>query len=124
MKKFRILLVDDAEAFTSNMSKLLSRRGYEVKALHDGQSALDAVGEEDFDVVVLDLKMPGMNGMDTLKELKKIRPQMEVIILTAYGTVDLAVEGMHNGAFDYLTKPVRFEELHEKICQACEKSRR
>ena len=122
MKTVRILLVDDAEAFTTNMTRLLSRRGYEVKAVNDGESAIGLIEEEDFDVVILDLKMPGMNGVDTLKELKLRKPNIEVIILTAYDMVDLAVDGIRGGAFDYLTKPVRFEQLHERICQACEKN--
>jgi len=118
MKEAKVLLVDDAEAFTSNMSRLLSRRGYDVMAVNDGESAIKAVEENDFDVVLLDMKMPGMHGLTALKEMKKRRPSIEVIILSAYGTVDLAVDGMHLGAFDYVVKPAEFEELQTKIDEA------
>ncbi|HOV85086.1 MAG TPA: response regulator [Syntrophobacteraceae bacterium] len=118
MSKAKILLVDDEVTFANNMSRLLAKRGYEVSVVHGGEDALRKVENEEYDVVILDLKMPGMDGLDTLKVLKKRKPFIEVIILTGHGSVDSAVDGMHLGAFDYVTKPVYVEDLNEKIRQA------
>ncbi|MBP8645052.1 MAG: response regulator [Syntrophobacteraceae bacterium] len=118
MPRVKILLVDDEVTFANNMSKLLAKRGYEVAVVHTGEEALRKVEEDEVDVVILDLKMPGMGGLDTLKILKKRKPLIEVIILTGHGSVDSAVDGMHLGAFDYVTKPVYVEDLNEKVRQA------
>jgi len=118
MQKARILLVDDEEAFANNLSKLLSRRGYAVAVVHDGQSAVRAVDEEEFDVVILDLRMPGMDGIETLKILKRRKPLVEVIILTGEGSIETGLDGMQYGAFDYTLKPIQLDELQEKIGQA------
>jgi len=117
----RILLVDDEVVFTDNMSKLLENRGYRVKAVNNGESAVSALEEEDFDVVVLDLKMPGMDGIATLKELKKVGASTETLILTGHGSIDTALEAVKLGAYDYLTKPCEIDELVEKIEGAWEK---
>jgi len=117
----RILLVDDEVIFTDNMSKLLGDRGYHVKAVNNGESAISALEEEDFDVVVLDLKMPGMDGIATLKELKKLGLFTETLILTGHGSIDTALEAVKLGAYDYLTKPCEIDELVEKIEGAWEK---
>jgi len=118
MARIKILLVDDEVTFANNMSRLLAKRGYEVAVVHTGEEALRKVEEDEVDVVILDLKMPGMGGLDTLKILKKRKPLIEVIILTGHGSVDSAVDGMHLGAFDYVTKPVYVEDLNEKVRQA------
>ena len=118
MSKAKILLVDDEVTFANNMSRLLAKRGYEVSVVHGGEDALRKVENEEYDVVILDLKMPGMDWLDTLKVLKKRKPFIEVIILTGHGSVDSAVDGMHLGAFDYVTKPVYVEDLNEKVRQA------
>ena len=115
MKGSRILLVDDEVVFTDNMFKLLTHRGYRVKAVNNGQSAIQALEEEDFDVVVLDLKMPGMDGITTLKEIKKLGLFTKTLILTGHGSIDTALEAMKLGAYDYLTKPCEIDELVEKI---------
>lgn len=121
MRKPRLLLVDDEIPFTTNLAKLLSRRGYEVSAVNDGNSALRIVEEQEFDVVVLDQKMPGLDGITTLKELKKKRPLVEVIILTGYSAVDSALDGLELGAYDYTVKPIQLKDLEEKIRQAFER---
>jgi two-component system, OmpR family, response regulator len=121
MRMARILLVDDEIAFTSNMSRLLSRRGYDVTAVNDGESAIKTIESEEYDVVILDLRMPGMDGMATLKLMKIKRPLLEVIILTGHGSVDSGIQGMHLGAFDYATKPIQIAELQEKINEAFER---
>jgi two-component system, OmpR family, response regulator len=121
MRMARILLVDDEVTFTSNMSRILSRRGYDVTAVNDGESAIKTIESEEYDVAVLDLRMPGMDGMATLKLMKIKRPLLEVIILTGHGSVDSGIQGMHLGAFDYATKPIQIGELQEKINEAFER---
>ncbi|HMK64715.1 MAG TPA: response regulator [Thermodesulfobacteriota bacterium] len=114
----RILLVDDEVAFANNIAKLISKRGYEVMTVYNGENAIKAVEENEFDVIVLDLKMPGLDGMATLKQIKKRQPQVEVIILTGHGSMDSGIDGIQLGAFDFIMKPVRFDDLHESIRQA------
>ena len=115
MKGSKILLVDDEVVFTDNMSKLLTTRGYGVTAVNSGDGAIQALEKEDFDVVVLDLKMPGMDGITTLKEIKKLGLFTETLILTGHGAIDTALEAMKLGAYDYLTKPCEIHELVDKI---------
>ncbi len=111
----KILLVDDEEIFTENMSRLLATRGYLVKSVNNGAGAIAALEEEKFDVMVLDLKMPGMDGITTLKEAQKLGLHTQTLILTGHGSVDTAIEAMKFGAYDYLTKPCEIDELVEKI---------
>jgi len=111
----KILLVDDEVIFTNNMSKLLTSRGYLVTAANNGESAIRELEEKNFDVVVLDLKMPGMDGITTLKEIKKLGLFTETLILTGHGSVDTALEAIKIGAYDYLAKPCEIDELVEKI---------
>jgi len=118
MKKPRLLLVDDEIPFTTNLLKLLSRRGYDVSAVYDGDSALRIVQEHEFDVVILDQNMPGKDGITVLRELKKKRPHLEVVILTGYGSIDSALDGFELGAYDYTTKPIQLGDLEAKIRQA------
>lgn len=118
MRKPRLLLVDDEISFATNLLKLLSRRGYDVSAVHDGDSALRIIQENDFDVVILDQNMPGKDGITVLKQLKKKRPHVEVLILTGYGSVDTALTGFELGAYDYTTKPIQLADLESKIRQA------
>jgi DNA-binding NtrC family response regulator len=115
MKGSKILLVDDEVLFTENTAKLLKNRGYRVTAVNNGQSAIDALEEDNFDVMVLDLKMPGMDGIETLKEMKKLGFFTEVLILTGHGSIDSALEAIKLGAYDYLTKPCDVDDLVEKI---------
>jgi DNA-binding NtrC family response regulator len=117
----KILLVDDEVVFTTNMSKLLTNRGYIVTAVNSGDSAIRELEEKDFDVVVLDLKMPGMDGLTTLQEIKKIGLFTETLILTGHGSIDTALEAIKIGAYDYLTKPCEIDELVAKIEGAWEK---
>ncbi|MEM5790105.1 MAG: response regulator [Syntrophobacteraceae bacterium] len=118
MRNIRVLIVDDEVAFTRNLSLLLSRRGCDVKTINDGLSATLAVEDEQFDVVLLDLRMPGIDGIETLKRIKRKQPHLEVIILTGHGSVDTAIEGVGHGAFDYAMKPFDITELVERITKA------
>ena len=115
MKGSKILLVDDEVVFTDNMTKLLTTRGYRVTGVNSGDSAIQALERENFDVVVLDLKMPGMDGITTLKEIKKLGLFTETLILTGHGSIDTALEALKLGAYDYLTKPCEIDELADKI---------
>jgi len=121
MENARILLVDDEMDFTDTMSQLLRTRGYQVTAVNSGKSAIEALGQGRYDVMVLDLKMPGMDGMATLKEAKKLELFTETLILTGHATVDTALEAIKLGAYDYLTKPCDIDDLVQKIRGAWEK---
>jgi len=118
MKRPRILLVDDEVAFANNLLKLLSKRGYDAVVVYNGADAVNMIGEKEFDVIILDMKMPGMDGIATLKEIKKKAPFVEVVILTGHGSVESGIEGMQLGAFDFLMKPVSIDDLQEKVSEA------
>jgi DNA-binding NtrC family response regulator len=111
----RILLVDDEEVFTRNMTKLLTHRGYVVTAVSSGDSAVRNLQDQAFDVIVLDLKMPGMDGIATLKEIRKLDLLTEVVILTGHGSMDTAFKAIEMGAYDYVTKPCEIADLVAKI---------
>jgi CheY-like chemotaxis protein len=115
MKGAKILLVDDEVVFTNNMSKLLSRRGYQVKAVNSGDEAIRALLDNHFDVMILDLKMPGLDGISTLREVRKLGLSTEVLILTGHGSIDLALKAIQMGAYDWVTKPCEITELISKI---------
>jgi len=114
-KRVRILVVDDEPAVRDSLSEWLREDGYEVDAAASGNEAVEKVKTRDWNVMLLDLKMPGMDGIETLKQVKEISPDTEIIMVTAFATVDTAVEAMRQGAFDYLVKPVEPEELDLQI---------
>jgi DNA-binding NtrC family response regulator len=116
-----VLLIDDAKDFVDYMSKRLKARGMEVWTAYDGQTGLDVVRKEYLDVVVLDVLMPGIDGIETLQEIKTIKPELQVIMLTGHGTVETAAEGMKLGAADFLLKPCDLESLLTSIQKAYEK---
>jgi DNA-binding NtrC family response regulator len=124
MKGSRILLVDDEVVFTTNMTKLLTNRGYRVSAVNSGDSAVRFLQGQSVDVVVLDLKMPGMDGIATLKEIKKLGLFTQTLMLTGHGSIDSALEAIKLGAYDYLTKPCDIDELVKKIEGAWDKKDR
>ncbi len=111
----RVLLIDDEEAFLKSMGRLLRRRGIVVYQAKDGTEGLQLIENTEVDVAVVDLKMPGLTGMEVLKRIKKKKPDVEVIILTGHATVESGVEGMKQGATDYLFKPQDPEALIRKI---------
>jgi len=121
MEKMKMLLVDDEERFLSTTKKLLSRKGYDVLTASSGVEALEILRTHNIHVVILDVKMPGMDGIETLKAIKRTYPLVEVIMLTGHGTIDSAVEGLKSGATDYLTKPADVQDLIEKAEEAFEK---
>jgi len=116
--KIRVLLVDDEPDFVESLSQSLQIRDFYVKTSLSGDEALDLIQKQDFDVIVLDVLMPGKNGIETLREIKTIKPLLHVIMLTGNATVETAIEGMKLGAYDYLIKPVETGELEDKITKA------
>ena len=114
----RVLAVDDEERFLASLAKLLAKSGYQVETATGGPQALSMLTDHDVDVMILDVKMPGMDGMTTFKEAKKIRPLMEVIMLTGHATVDTALEAIKIGAFEYLNKPFRNQQLLDVVKRA------
>jgi DNA-binding NtrC family response regulator len=116
-----VLLVDDEVPFVETMSKRLTKRQLMVLSAYSGREALEKLEKDAVDVVILDVKMPAMDGIETLREIKKAHPLVEVIMLTGHATIETAVEGMRLGAFDYLMKPCEIEELLAKVDEAREK---
>jgi len=114
MAKMALMLVDDELRYLETTAKLLARKGYQALTAPSGVEALEKLKKEYVDVVILDVKMPGMDGLEVLKRIKAAHPLVEVIMLTGHGTIDTAVDGMRNGAFDYLTKPCDVDELINK----------
>jgi len=121
MEKFKVLVVDDEEDFLETIVKRLQDRDLEVAGVESGEAALKLADSQDFDVVVLDVRMPGLDGIETLKELKKKKPLTEVIMLTGHASVESGIQGMQLGAFDYVMKPVPLDELLDKMRQAYER---
>ena len=122
MDAFRALVVDDEEDFLETIVKRLNKRSIDTTGAKSGEEALELMKEKLFDVVILDIKMPGgMDGIEALKEMKKIQPRAEVLLLTGHASVETSIEGMKLGAFDYLLKPVKLEELLLKLAEAFEK---
>jgi DNA-binding NtrC family response regulator len=116
-----LLLVDDEEAILETLRKRLTRRGFTVLTANSGTLALQTLAVSPVDVVVLDVKMPGMDGIETLDKIKQAHPRVEVIMLTGHANVEAAMRGMELGAFDYLMKPADFEDLLYKIEDAYKK---
>jgi len=114
----RILLVDDEIEFVDTLAERLRNRDFHVTKAFDGHSALEKLKEFNFDVMILDVQMPGTSGIDVLKTVKKLKPLTEVLMLTGHGTVETAIEGMRQGAFDFLLKPCKIDHLLEKINNA------
>lgn len=121
MEKFAILLVDDKEEFVSALSNRLLLQGMEVHTATKGEDALAMLQEKTADVVILDVVMPGMGGLETLRRIKETYPHIQVIMLTGHASTKEGIEGMRLGAFDYLMKPVDIEELIAKM-KACIKA--
>jgi len=118
MPSDRVLLVDDEEAFVEALGKRLNRRGLHVETCNSGEDAVAKAERHAFDVIVLDLAMPGMDGIETLKRLQKVDPDLQIILLTGHGSVGKAVEATKLGAMDFLQKPASFSDLLELIHQA------
>jgi len=122
MDNFRALVVDDEQDFLETLVNRLGKRNIDTTGVRSGEEAIELMKKKLFDVVVLDIKMPGgMDGIEALREIKRIQPLAEVILLTGHASVETSIEGMKLGAFDYLLKPIKLEELLTKMAQAFEK---
>ncbi len=118
MVKMRIMLVDDEERFLQTTQKMLAKKGYDAITATSGEECLKRLENELVHVVILDVKMPGMDGVETLKHIKRKFPMIEVIMLTGHATAESAVEGLKLGATDYLAKPTNFDDLVTKAEEA------
>jgi DNA-binding NtrC family response regulator len=122
MDYFRVLVVDDEKDFLETLVNRLKKRNIDASGVLRGEEALAMMKEKLFDVVILDIKMPGgIDGIEALREMKKIQPLAEVILLTGHASVETSIEGMKLGAFDYLLKPIKLEDLMTKMAEAFEK---
>ncbi|WP_052014749.1 sigma-54 dependent transcriptional regulator [Desulfovibrio sp. X2] len=123
MSGIKVLVVDDEPDFVELFLKRFAKRGLSVRGAGSGAEALAALSREPADVVVLDVKMPGMDGLETLREIKKRHPAVQVILLTGHGSVKSGIEGMSHGAYDYVLKPFSLDDLLQRILAAFERRR-
>jgi len=117
----KILLVDDETDFVETMTKRFGIRKMPITTAGGGAEAVKLVEEQDFDVVVLDVRMPGMDGLEVLRRIRAKRPLTEVIMLTGHASLDAGMQGMNLGAYDYVLKPADFDELLDKVRRAAER---
>jgi DNA-binding NtrC family response regulator len=120
MEAEKILLIDDDEGLNHFLTRFFNRKGYEVTTCLSGQEAINKIKVQNFDLILLDYKMPGLNGLDTLQEIKNAKVRTPVIIMTAYGNTDTAITAMKRGAYDYLSKPFERKELSRIVSEALE----
>jgi DNA-binding response OmpR family regulator len=118
MLQLKVLLVDDEQEFVTTLAERLELRGMHVEIAMDGEMALSIIETDPPQVVVLDVMMPGLNGMEVLERIKAIDPKIQVILLSGHGATKDGIKGMQLGAFDYLIKPVDIDELIEKLNEA------
>jgi DNA-binding NtrC family response regulator len=121
MEGYKVLVVDDEADFRETIVKRLQKRGLEVAGAESGPQALEMIETRAPDVIVLDIKMPGMDGIETLKAIKERKPLIEIILLTGHASLESGIEGMKLGAFDFVLKPVALEALLDKMNRAYEK---
>jgi len=114
----KVLLVDDEEEFVETLAERMRTRGMKVSTTNSGADALQLVDDESFDVVVLDLKMPGIDGIEALKRIKRRRPDIQVVLLTGHATIEKGVEAIKEGALEFLEKPIDLSSLTEAIHKA------
>jgi DNA-binding NtrC family response regulator len=118
MDAIKVLLVDDEAEFSETLIKRMKKRNVDISGVRSGEEALEALDFSPVDVVIMDVRMPGMDGIETLRGIKKRHPLVEVIMLTGHASVEVAVQGMEFGAFDYLMKPMQIDDLLYKIQDA------
>jgi DNA-binding response OmpR family regulator len=120
MKNFKILLVDDEEEFVTTLAERLELRGLQARAALNGEAALRMIETDTPEIVILDVLMPGLGGLEVLRRIKAQHPQIPVILLTGRGSEKEGIKGMELGAFDYLMKPLNIEDLLKKMQEAIE----
>ncbi|WP_419786848.1 response regulator [Pseudodesulfovibrio sp.] len=123
MDRVKVLVVDDETDFLKLIKRRLEKRNVEVAVAPGGREALEYLADNSADVVILDVRMPGMSGMETLKEIRKRHRETEVIMLTGHGSMQSGIEGISHGAYDYVLKPFNIDDLLDRIRAACERSR-
>lgn len=123
MNKPRILVVDDEKIICELIERTLKRSNYEVETARNGKTALEKIKESVFDILITDVRMPKINGMEVLREIKKVNPFIEVIVITGYPTVELAVEAIKIGAYDFITKPFDINKVQSMVNKCLEKQR-
>ncbi|WP_319587342.1 response regulator [uncultured Desulfobulbus sp.] len=123
MSLFSVLIVDDEEEFREMTVKRLSKRDLECESAPEGETALEMIAKKNYDVVLLDVKMPGRDGIEILREIKRMAPMTEVVMLTGHASVESGINGIKYGAFDYLMKPMELDTLFEKLSAAFERKR-
>ena len=121
MRDFKVLIVDDEIDFIETTTKRMRKLDIRCDSAQSGEEAIEKIRKGDIDVVLLDVKMPGMGGVETLRVIKRLKPLIEVVMLTGHASVESGIEGMKIGAFDYLMKPIEFNKLVEKLSDAYEK---
>jgi two-component system, response regulator, stage 0 sporulation protein F len=119
-----ILVVDDEENAREGLSKILSKEGYCVEMAANGKEAIESIRRQNFDLVITDMRMPLMDGFEVLREIKKTKENVGVIMITAFGEVESYLEAMNLGAFEYINKPVRVNELKRVITKVLEETRK
>ena len=119
----RILIAEDDEGLRTGLEEMLREDGYEVESVENGEKALDKIKNENFDVLLTDLVMPSMSGMELLAEVKRAKPEVKVIIITAFATIDSAVEAIKKGASDYIEKPFKINEVQNTIRRVLEEAK-
>jgi DNA-binding NtrC family response regulator len=117
----KLMLVDDEERYLLTTAKLIKKKGIDVVTAQSGEQALELLKIHDIHVVILDIKMPGMDGFKTLRAIKTLYPPVEVIFFTGHATMDSAIEGLQFGAFDYIMKPAEIDDIVTKAYEAFEK---
>jgi len=120
----KILVVDDEKHIRDSCIKLLQRKRFDAEGAADGVEALEKIGKEAYDLVLLDIRMPGMDGIEVLRRAKKIAPDILVLVLTGHGTIDTANEAMELGAAGFIRKPIAIEDLAESIDEALDRGRK
>lgn len=115
----RLLLVDDEEDFRITLANRLKKRNLDVTDVGSGEEAIEIIGKKSFDVAIVDIKMPGIDGIETLRRIKKIDPLVEIILLTGHASIEAGIEGMKIGAYDYVIKPCNVNDLLVKVEDAC-----
>jgi DNA-binding NtrC family response regulator len=123
-QEIRVLLVDDEQDLIEYLSKRLLREGFMVRAVTSGEEAIEAVAAEDFDVAVVDLKMPGMDGLTTQQRIKERRPYLQTIVLTGHGSLTAAMDSGRQNAFRFLEKPANHDELVDAILGAADRKKK
>lgn len=118
MAKEKVLLVDDEQEFTQVLSERMGSRGLQVEAVDNGRAAIRKIKQETYDAIILDMVMPGMDGMETLKHIRELNPDIQIILLTGHATLEKGVEAVKLGALDFLEKPADIQKLMDKIKEA------